>query len=482
MTEPTAAASSGGSMTVGRMITLIIALIAFTIPWLINFPGLSPEGHRVLSVFLLAVVLWLTEAIPLHATAVLIIFLLILFISDRALIPLPEEYAPDAVSFGQYFATLADPILMLFLGGFVLANCASKYHLDKNLARVVLRPFGTSPIWIIFGLMLVTAVFSMFMSNTATAATMMAVVLPIIRTLPPGDRLAAGLALSIPFAANLGGIGTPIGTPPNAIAVSAMFEAGYDVGFFDWMMMMLPFVIVVMVAAWLMIGWFFRSDTKEIKLQIDSKFNLEPAAIIFYVTFAVTVLLWMTEALHGMASTMVGFLPVVVLISTGVFTTKDMQSIQWHVLWLMAGGIALGAGVRHSGLDQWMIGLVDWEQVGTLLLVALLSIISIILSTFISNTATANLIVPLGLTLAASSGVAISPVEAGVFIAVSCSLAMALPVSTPPNAIAYSTGVFSTRNMMIMGAMIGVVGWVIFIQFAPLVWDALGLMPEVTPQ
>ncbi len=478
MSEQAGSAGTGGAMPLWRAISLIVAAIAFHIPWIFTFPDLSAEGHRVFSVFLLAVVLWITEAIPLHATAVLIIFLLILFISDRAIIPLPEEFAPDAVSFGQYFATLADPILMLFLGGFVLANCASKYSLDKNLARVVLTPFGSSPLWIIFGLMLVTAVFSMFMSNTATAATMMAVVLPIIRALPPGDRLGAGIALSIPFAANLGGIGTPIGTPPNAIAVSALTEQGFPIGFFEWMVMMIPFVIIIMVLAWLFIAWFFKSETKSITLNIESSFIKTPAAIVFYITFATTVLLWMTEALHGMSSSMVGFLPVVVLVATGVFTTKDLQTIQWHVLWLMAGGIALGAGVRHSGLDTWLIGLVDWENISTLLLVGLLALIAILMSTFISNTATANLIVPLGLTLAASSGVAITPVEAGVFIAVGCSLAMALPVSTPPNAIAYSSGVISTRNMMITGSLIGVAGWVIFIQLAPHVWELLGLMPE----
>jgi sodium-dependent dicarboxylate transporter 2/3/5 len=183
----------------------------------------------------------------------------------------------------------------------------------------------------------------------------------------------------------------------------------------------------------------------------------------------------MTEPLHGISSYIVGFLPVVILLSTRVFSTRDLQSIQWHVLWLVAGGIALGIGVNASGLDLWLVGLVGWESIGQALLVLTLAIVALLLSTFISNSAAANLLIPIGLSLALSDAVAADPALAAFFIAVGASLAMALPVSTPPNAIAFSTGAVTTRDMAVAGSIIGAVGLVLYVFIAPLLWDFMGV-------
>ena len=467
-------------MKPAQRLGLVVAIVVFLIPlgaqYLgMPFPGLSEVGHRILGVFLLAIVLWVSEAIPLHATATIIILAEILLISNKAILPLPEGFEPKL--FKEYFATLANPILMLFLGGFFLADGAAKFDLDRNLARVMLKPFGTSPRKIMLGLMLITAVFSMFMSNTATTATMMMVVLPVISGLPPGDRMRAGLALCIPIAANVGGIGTPIGTPPNAIAIGALAKAGYTIGFLDWMIMAVPFVVVILAFAWVALVVLFPSSEREVELKIDSRFATTRSAKIFYVTAAATILLWLTEKLHGMSSSIVGFVPVTVLLSTRVFSTKDLQSIQWHVLWLVAGGIALGTGVGASGLDEWLIGLVSWDKLPAAMLLGVLALVALVFSTFISNSATANLLVPIGITLALSPAIDLSPVLAGVFIAIGASLAMALPVSTPPNAIAVSTGMVSTKNMATVGVLIGGAGWLLFVLVAPWTWKLLGVLP-----
>lgn len=461
-----------------QWVGLLLALLVFSFPLAAQYlgaplPGLSEAGHRIFAVFLLAIVLWVSEAIPLHATATIIILLEILFISDKSLLPLPEGFA--GTSYKGIFATLADPILMLFLGGFFLADGAAKFDLDRNLARVLLKPFGTSPKMIMLGLMLITAVFSMFMSNTATTATMMVVVLPVISQLPAGDRMKISLALCIPIAANVGGIGTPIGTPPNAIALGALAKEGYTIGFLEWMMMAVPFVIVILLAAWLLLLVLFRSRQRSIELKIDSRFVTTWPAWVFYVTAAVTIILWLTEKLHGMSSSVIGFVPVTVLLATRVFTAKDLQSIQWHVLWLVSGGIALGLGVGASGLDVWLIGLVSWESLPVSLLAGVLALVALVFSTFISNSATANLLVPIGISLALSPAVDISPIIAGVFIALGASLAMALPVSTPPNAIAVSTGMVRTKDMALVGVLLGGFGWVLFVLAAPWVWKAMGM-------
>lgn len=452
---------------------LILGAVVFAIPWIFDFEGLSEAGHRSLAVFLLAIVLWVTEAIPLFATAAGIIFLHILLISDEALWALPDAFT--APSYAEFYAVLAHPVLMLFLGGFFLANGAARFRLDRNMARVLLRPFGDSPRMILLGLMVITAGFSMFMSNTATTATLMAVVLPVIATLDPDDPLRVSLALSIPIAANIGGIGTPVGTPPNAIALGGLSDAGFDVSFIDWMAMAVPMAVVLLAFAWLLLVRLFPAKGKILRLRIEAEFDRTRDARIFYVTFAVTVALWLTEPLHGVRATIVGFFPVVVLLATRVFRSRDLQAIQWHILWLVAGGLALGIGVTSSGLDVWLIDLIDWGGMPGWLVVAVLALVALAMSTVISNSAAANVLVPIGLTLAVSNAVTLDPIQVGFFIAIGASLAMALPISTPPNAIAYSTGAAKTSDMVRAGLIVGIVGLVLFVGVAPVLWNLMGV-------
>lgn len=456
-----------------QAIGLPLALVSFALPFVVTFEGLSEEGHRVLGIFLAAIVLWVTEAIPLHATAALIILAEILLISDKALV----SVSSSAPAYSEFFATLAHPVLMLFLGGFVLADGAAKYDLDRNLAGVLLRPFGNRPRNILAGLMLIAAGFSMFMSNTATTATLMAVVIPVLARLPEGDRMKAGIALSIPVAANIGGIGTPVGTPPNAIAVGSLAEAGINISFVRWMGLAVPVMLILLAIAWYLFIRLFPTSVNSLVIELGGRFDRSPAAILFYSVFALTVGLWLTEPFHGIPSAIVGFFPVVILLATGVFTTRDMQSIQWHVLWLVAGGIALGAGVATTGLDVWMVEQINWSSFSTIVVLVVLALLTLTLSTVISNSATANLLIAIGLSMAASPAIGLSAARIGFVIAVAASLAMALPISTPPNAVAYSTGVVTTRDMAIVGSIIGVIGLVLYLGLAPILWTLMGVTP-----
>jgi len=304
---------------------------------------------------------------------------------------------------------------------------------------------------------------------------MIAIVLPVLATLDSKDRLRAGLALASPIAANIGGIGTPVGTPPNAIAVGQLAAAGIEISFAKWMILAVPGVAVLLLAAWWLLRRAFPTTTSTITITTTATFDRSRPALVFYVTFAGTVILWLTESLHGMSSGVVGFIPVVVLLATGVFAAEDLRGVQWDVLWLVAGGIALGVGVAVSGLDVWLVGQVSWDSFGSTMLVALLALVALVLSTVISNSAAANLLVPLALSLALSPAIDVDPLLAGFFIAIGCSLAMALPISTPPNAVAYSTGALETKDMAVMGGIIGVVGLAIFL-LGPFLWSAVGLI------
>lgn len=454
----------------------LLAIVLFFLPWVYQFEGLSVAGHRVLAVFLMAIALWISEAIPLHATAALIIFLQILLISDKAMIGLPEDFS--APGYRTFFNALASPVLMLFLGGFFLADGAAKYKLDKNLVRVLIKPFGTDPSKILLGLMLITGLFSMFMSNTATTATMIAVVIPIIARLPAHDKSRIALVLAIPVAANIGGMGTPVGTPPNAIALGALAKVGVNISFLNWMLMVIPFMLIILVFAWFVLSRMFTRGGGRVEIEIDSAFDTSPKAKIFYVTAGMTILLWLTEPLHGISSSLVGFMPVVVLLATQVINTKEFHGMQWSVLWLVAGGIAMGDGVAKSGLDAWLIGQLDWSGMAPTAIAGALFLVALAMGTVISHSATANLLVPIGMSLTASPDIAISPVASAVFIAIGSSLAMALPISTPPNAIAYATGAVDTKNMAITGIIFGAVGTVLFVFIAPTVWSWMGLMPQ----
>ena len=457
-----------------RRTGLVVALV-----WFVGVLAIGPSGDlsapasRMLAIFGAAVVLWITEAIPLSATSVLVILAEILLVSDQALVTLDDF---EARPYAGYFATLAHPVLMLFLGGFVLAECAAKYRLDRNLAGVLLRPFGNSPKAIVGGLMAITAVLSMFMSNTATTAAMMAVVLPVAATLDPNDRVRTGLVLSIPIAANIGGLGTPVGSPPNAIALGRLADEGVSVDFIRWMGLAVPIVLIVLTAAWFMIVRRYPAQATTIDVRIGGSFDTSREATILYATFAATIVGWVSEPLHGIPSSVIGFLPVVVLLATKVFGVDDLKRINWHVLWLVGGGIALGLGVSDTGLDDWLVGLVDWGSLSTILLTSTLALLALVMSTIISNSATANLVVPIGVSLATSAAVDLDPLLAGIIIAMSCSLAMSLPISTPPNAIAYASGHVETRDLAIIGAGVGVLGLVLVVYVAPPVWEAVGLL------
>ena len=446
----------------------IAALLAFLLPLVLDVPGLDEPGERMLAIFLMAIVLFVTEAIPLVATAVLIIFLEVLLLTEQAIVPLAE---PPATS-REFWAALADPVIILFLGGFLIADGAAKYALDKNLAALILTPFRGDARRAMLALILMTAVLSMFMSNTATTATMFAVLLPVLAGLP-SVAARTGFALAIPVAANVGGMGTPVGSPPNAIALGALAARGESISFVGWMAATVPLVLLLLLLGWAFLSWRYVPARTPLDLQLKARFTRTPAAIVFYLTAGATVLLWLTEALHGIPSTTVGFLPVVVLLATTVMTGDDLRALQWPVLWLVAGGIALGQGVGASGLDEWLIGLVDWSALPGVVLLLALAAVGVALSAVISNSATANLLVPIALALAGTLGLDLAIVA--LVVAVSCGLGMFLPVSTPPNAIAYATGTITTAQMAAVGMVVGLTGVVLTALLLPQYWALIGL-------
>ena len=455
-------------------IVLLITIFLWAVPGsFYGIPDLTVVQQRVIALFVFAALMWIFEIIPNWTTSLLVIVISLLTVSDKGIGFFCDPSFGKLVSYKELMASFADPVVMLFLGGFVLAIMAEKYGLDVTLARVLLKPFGTNPKMVLLGFLIVIAIFSMFMSNTATAAMMLAFLAPVLAVLPSDDKGKIGLSLAIPVAANLGGIGTPIGTPPNATAVKFLTEAGYDVSFGAWAARMIPFVIIMIVIAWVLLQVFFPFKSEKVVLEIpENKRKSDWKSTVVWITFVGTILLWVTEQWTGINSNVVALIPLGVLTACGIFTKEDIKEINWSVLWLVAGGFALGTCLQGTGLASVLIHAIPFGSMSVIVVFVIAGLVCYFLSNFISNSATAALLIPILIVVAEgmadpaaannASFVALGGTHAMIsFIAVCASIAMLFPISTPPNAIASSTGLVDTKDMAKVGLIIGAIGFIL---------------------
>ena len=457
-------------------IVLTITIFLWAVP--VSFFGieaLTVVQQRVIALFVFAALMWIFEIIPNWTTSLLVIIISLLTISNKGLGFFCNPKFGQLVNYKDIMAAFADPVVMLFLGGFVLAIMAEKYGLDVTMARILLKPFGNKPKTVLLGFLIVIAIFSMFMSNTATAAMMLAFLAPVLAVLPKDDKGRIGLALAIPVAANIGGIGTPIGTPPNATAVKFLAEAGYEVTFMEWSVRMIPFVIIMIFIAWIILQIFFPFKSDKVVLEIpENKRTTDWKTYIVWITFISTILLWTTEQIHHINSNVVALIPLGILTCTGIFTKEDIKEINWTVLWLVAGGFALGTVLQGTGLAKVLIQSIPFGSMPVLLVLLVSGLVCYLMSNFISHSATSALLIPILIVVAegmadpqAMNNAAFTTMGGTYamisFVALCASIAMLFPISTPPNAIASSTGLVETKDMAKVGIIIGIIGF--FISF-----------------
>ncbi|MDY5968413.1 MAG: SLC13 family permease [Bacteroidales bacterium] len=455
---------------IGWIIAIILTLATWCLPTeAFGIPGLTVVEQRVIALFIFAACMWIGEPIPIWTTSVLVMVLMLVTTSDSMLnILYVDGVKPEnAISYKAIMAAFADPTIMLFMGGFVLAITASKYKFDAALAKVMMKPFGKKPHMVMLGFILITSIFSMFMSNTATAAMMLAILSPVLAKMPSDGKGRIGMALAIPMAANIGGMGTPIGTPPNAVAVKYLAEAlGAPVGFGQWMLIMVPIVIVILLLAWTFLCKVFPfRKGQELNVEIEGEFDKSPKAWVVYITFIVTILLWLTGKLTGLNANVVALIPFAVFAMCGIFDKNDLKKMDWDVLWLVAGGFALGVGLDKTGLAQHLVEAIPFSEWPVLLVIIGSGFLCLLMSTFMSNSATAALLIPI--LAAVANGMTTQLVPFGgaatllIGLALSASLAMSLPISTPPNALAYGKGFIKQGQMAAVGIFVGLVGMVI---------------------
>jgi sodium-dependent dicarboxylate transporter 2/3/5 len=441
--------------------TLVPVLIGLLPTSVFPFP-VSVIEQRVIAIFVFAAFFWILEPIPIYATSMLVIVLELLLVSDSNFIAFRAEGAAygTPLSHKEIMSTLASPVIMLFLGGFFLAVAATKYRLDQSIAGFLLPKFGTNPRWVLLGLMSITAFFSMFMSNTATTAMMLSILMPVLAVFEKDDPARVGFVVGIPVAANLGGMGTPIGTPPNAIALKFMTDV--DINFGTWMAFGIPTVVILTLLGWYLITAFWPAKTSAMTLKLEARFLRSTKAIIVYVTFIVTILLWVFDFVHGMNAYVVALIPVGVFLGTGIINKEDLKLISWDVLWLVAGGIAIGLALEKSGLAVNLIQHIPFGNFHPYVVLICAALVGLVMANFMSNTATANLVLPLVAALGTSVA-GLNAVGGSSLIilttTLSISLAMSLPISTPPNALAHATGVIQTKDLIKIGVTMGLLGF-----------------------
>lgn len=447
--------------------TLACLAIAALIAFLPEHEGLSPAGHRALFVLVFAAGLWVSEAIPAFATSLLAIGCLI------TLLGRPDGvYAEGPKDWEQFIRPWGSPLIWLFFGGFCLAASAEKTGLDRWLAARALGFFGDRPAMLLLGVMIVTAVLSMFVSNTATATLVLAMLTPVFAAREPGHVMTKALALGVAFAANLGGMGTIIGTPPNAIAAGLLVGSS-EVNFAEWMVLAVPPALLLLAIAWsylvviyLRTTGFQRGEAIEFPAISAAQQPPRLRQLIVVATFFATVGLWVTSPLHGLPTTVVSFLPIVALTATGVLSSEEIRKLPWDILLLITGGLSLGVAMDKTGLAAWAVGLLPVEGMTPFALAIGFGYATIVMSNLMSNTATANLVLPITIAVLSALPATGGDSRLAVAIALAASTAMCLPISTPPNAIVYGAGYMKTRDLACGGIVIGLIappimaGWV----------------------
>jgi len=448
---------------------MIVAAVTLTL-WNMNPDSFGIEGltviqQRVIAIFAFAMLMWVMEVVASWATSVGIMGLMLLFCTDSGLAPMvnPDVVGP-VLSYKAVMACFADPVVMLFIGGFILAIAASKVGLDAQLAKVLLRPFGSRSEMVLLGFLLITGVFSMFVSNTATAAMMLTFLTPVFKQLPPEGKGRIGMALAIPVAANIGGMATPIGTPPNAIALKYLNDPdglNMQLGFGEWMAFMLPLTIVLLFLGWWVLKTLFPFTQKTVSLEIEGKMKEGAHTKIVIVTFIITVFLWIFEKQTGINSYTVALIPFMVFSLTGVITRYDLEEINWSVIWMVAGGFALGYGLNASGLAANAVRSIPFGEWNPVVILVVSGLICYTLSNFISNSATAALLMPILAVVCTGMGDTLGTIGGTptvlIGIAIAASSAMVLPISTPPNALAFSTNLVKQKDMVKVGLIMGVI-------------------------
>ncbi len=433
---------------------LFSIVFAVFMAFLLSDESFTQTQNYVLFLLFFAICLWVTEAIPPFSVGIMIIGFLVLIMGKS-----------DAENAIKYLQTWSDSVIWLFLGGFFLAEAMKKTALDIMLLKHLLPKFGKDPRYVLWGLMISTALMSMLMSNTATTAMMIATVSPIFASLDKKANLSRALLLGIPAAASIGGMATIIGSAPNAIAVGALENIGYSISFLEWMLVGTPIAFVLLYVFWKALIKRYRiSEQGELQFDfintLPSNYTPEEKTqkSIVLVILAITLFCWLTSKWIGIPVAAASGIPIVGLTMLGILDEDDVRKLPWDTLMLVAGGLALGLAIEEQNIASHFVEKISHLNVSFFPLLILFGFMTMVFSNFMSNTAATTILIPMALSLLTMVGKDINPIILPLVIGLSASCALFLPVSTPPNAIAFSTGLIKQSEFRLGGTVVGLLG------------------------
>ena len=422
------------------------ALVALAAAALLRMDDALHARAAILGV--ISVALWLTELVPPFVPT-----LLLLVATPLLLGGFGKEYELSSV-----LTWSADPVLALFLGGFALGAAARRHGIDADVARLIVtlsKHRRRTMVALVLG---GTALMSMWMSNVAAAAMMLVALRPLMDGPKADHDLGAALLLSVAMGGNLGGIATPIGTGPNAIAIAAAAKY-HTITFASWMAFGIPLVLGMLLLVY---------GILLLRYRIVGAFEHEPPpprlrrpnARWVIAVFLLAVVGWLSESIHGVSAPLLSLGVAALLFGTGLLGKDDLASIDWSTLGLIAGGILLGKLIEHTGLFEQLSEQVAWTQYPRVALLSALVLSSVLLSAVMSNTGTAALLIPMAMSIVPTPSMA-------VIVAVATSFGMPFAMSTPPNAMAYAEGRLKASDLLVVGVPTMIVGCVVLALTGP---------------
>lgn len=377
-------------------------------------------------------ILWLLEIVPAYVPTLVLWALTVIFLS-----PFSKDF-----SLTEVMKWSANPVLLLFFGGFSFGVAASRYGLDNAMAKLAVRFSNGSRLLLLSLTVLATAFMSMWMSNIAAAAMMIAALHPLTANLEKEDSFRKSLLLAITIGANFGGIATPIGTGPNAIAISALAKTK-QITFVEWMSFALPLTIGLLIAGTLLIIFLYKvKGNFEIKETDVPELSNKGKFVVLI--FALTILAWLTEPLHGISSAVVALISAAILFGSSLLTREDLNSIDWGTIALIAGGISLGNLLEQADLISFWANKISWAGMPLSVQIFVVCFVSAFLAAVMSNTATVTMLVPFALSFIPNPSVA-------VLVAVSASFGIPFIISTPINAMVHGEGGLKAKDFFVLG-------------------------------
>lgn len=425
-------------------------VIAFALTYFTKAESFNPTQIKVLFLLYFAILLWVTEAILPFAVGILIVGYLVFTMGNN-----PE------IDVNQYVQTWSDGVIWIFLGGFFLAAGMQKTKLDEDLLHFTLPKLGNKAPKVLLGLMFVTAAISSLMSNTATTAMMIATTAPLILEFGKKSGFSKALLLGIPTAASFGGMATIIGSSPNAIAVGALQSIGIQVSFIDWILIGTPAAIMLTWGFWKVLVYKFKLNKIELNTTLltheAKNYSKEEKnqKLIVLLVLSFTLVLWLSSKWTGIPNTAISGIPIIALTMLGIIDADDVRTLPWDTLMLVAGGLALGLAIEEQQIPNYYISFLSNANLNFYLIILIFGFITVLISNFMSNTAATTILIPIAISLTKVSEGA-NPMILPIVIGLCASCALLLPVSTPPNAIAFSTKVLKQQDFK-TGGIFGLV-------------------------